>query len=157
MTPQSFRLSGPESLNDSASPSPARANNRLSRYLQVIQLHLFIYVGYYNFILNVPIFLIISIIRIKYLLFVGVNSFVTIENKMYFSFKSNGSGNTTGNGTARVSPAGDNVVRPRIVTIIRNGVKPRKVNFLYFISSQILWAHFDVSKKTSSKTVHQAL
>ncbi|KAL0850283.1 hypothetical protein ABMA28_012120 [Loxostege sticticalis] len=73
VTPQSFRLSGPESLSDSASPSPARANNRLSRYLQA-----------------------------------------------------NGS-STTGNGTARVSPAGDNVVRPRIVTIIRNGVKPRKV------------------------------
>ncbi|KAL4706816.1 hypothetical protein ACJJTC_010050 [Scirpophaga incertulas] len=72
-TPHSFRLSGPESLSDSASPSPARANNRLSRYLQ-----------------------------------------------------SNGS-NTTGNGTPRVSPAGENVVRPRIVTIIRNGVKPRKV------------------------------
>ncbi|XP_041973651.1 serine/threonine-protein kinase GD17699 [Aricia agestis] len=71
-TPQSFRLSGPESL-DSASPSPARANNRLSRYLQT-----------------------------------------------------NGS-NTTGNGSPRVSPAGDNVVRPRIVTILRNGVKPRKV------------------------------
>lgn len=35
VTPQSFRLSGPESLSDSASPSPARANNRLSRYLQV--------------------------------------------------------------------------------------------------------------------------
>lgn len=35
-TPQSFRLSGPESFGDSASPSPARANNRLSRYLQVI-------------------------------------------------------------------------------------------------------------------------
>lgn len=34
-TPQSFRLSGPESFGDSASPSPARANNRLSRYLQV--------------------------------------------------------------------------------------------------------------------------
>ncbi|XP_045542384.1 serine/threonine-protein kinase GA29083 [Papilio machaon] len=74
VTPQSFRLSGPESLNDSASPSPARANNRPSRYLLT-----------------------------------------------------NGSNNTTGNGTARVSPAGDNVVRPRIVTIIRNGVKPRKV------------------------------
>ncbi|CAH2068489.1 unnamed protein product, partial [Iphiclides podalirius] len=74
ITPQSFRLSGPESLSDSASPSPARANNRLSRYLLT-----------------------------------------------------NGSNNTTGNGTARVSPAGDNVVRPRIVTIIRNGVKPRKV------------------------------
>ncbi|CAK1599687.1 unnamed protein product [Parnassius mnemosyne] len=74
VTPQSFRLSGPEALNDSASPSPARANNRLSRYLQT-----------------------------------------------------NGSSNATGNGTARVSPAGDNVVRPRIVTIIRNGVKPRKV------------------------------
>lgn len=73
VTPQSFRLSGPESLNDSASPSPARANNRLSRYLQA-----------------------------------------------------NGS-TPTSNGTARVSPAGDNVVRPRIVTIIRNGVKPRKV------------------------------
>ncbi|XP_026725930.1 serine/threonine-protein kinase GA29083 [Trichoplusia ni] len=74
VTPQSFRLSGPESLSDSSSPSPARANNRLSRYLQA-----------------------------------------------------NGSSTTTGNGTARVSPAGDNVVRPRIVTIIRNGVKPRKV------------------------------
>ncbi|XP_046967507.1 serine/threonine-protein kinase GA29083 [Vanessa cardui] len=73
VTPQSFRLSGPESLSDSASPSPARANNRLSRYLQT-----------------------------------------------------NGS-NSTGNGTPRVSPAGDNVIRPRIVTIIRNGVKPRKV------------------------------
>ncbi|XP_052737286.1 serine/threonine-protein kinase GA29083 [Bicyclus anynana] len=73
VTPQSFRLSGPESLNDSCSPSPARANNRLSRYLQT-----------------------------------------------------NGS-NSTGNETPRVSPAGDNVVRPRIVTIIRNGVKPRKV------------------------------
>ncbi|KAI5642534.1 protein kinase domain-containing protein [Phthorimaea operculella] len=72
VTPQSFRLSGPESL-DSASPSPARANNRLSRYLQA-----------------------------------------------------NGS-STTGNGTARVSPAGENAVRPRIVTVIRNGVKPRKV------------------------------
>lgn len=35
VTPQSFRLSGPESLSDSSSPSPARANNRLSRYLQV--------------------------------------------------------------------------------------------------------------------------
>ncbi|CAH2100045.1 unnamed protein product [Euphydryas editha] len=73
VTPQSFRLSGPESLSDSASPSPARANNRLSRYLQT-----------------------------------------------------NGS-NSTGNGTPRVSPAGENVIRPRIVTIIRNGVKPRKV------------------------------
>ncbi|CAG9110858.1 hypothetical protein JYU34_011104 [Plutella xylostella] len=72
VTPQSFRLSGPESL-DAASPSPARANHRLSRYLQT-----------------------------------------------------NGSA-TTGNGTARVSPAGDSAVRPRIVTIIRNGVKPRKV------------------------------
>ncbi|CAH4016432.1 unnamed protein product [Pieris brassicae] len=73
VTPQSFRLSGPETLSDSASPSPARANNRLSKYLQT-----------------------------------------------------NGS-TTTGNGSPRVSPAGDNVVRPRIVTIIRNGVKPRKV------------------------------
>ncbi|XP_050665348.1 serine/threonine-protein kinase GA29083 [Leptidea sinapis] len=73
VTPQSFRLSGPESLNDTSSPSPARANNRLSRYLQT-----------------------------------------------------NGN-STTGNGSPRVSPAGDNVVRPRIVTIIRNGVKPRKV------------------------------
>lgn len=73
VTPQSFRLSGPESLSDSASPSPARANNRLSRYLQT-----------------------------------------------------NGS-STTGNGTPRISPAGENVVRPRLVSIIRNGVKPRKV------------------------------
>lgn len=40
ITPQSFRLSGPESVSDSASPSPARANNRLSRYLLV---------RYYNF------------------------------------------------------------------------------------------------------------
>lgn len=47
-------------------------------------------------------------------------------SKIYF-FQTNGSNNPTGNGTARVSPAGDNVVRPRIVTIIRNGVKPRKV------------------------------
>ncbi|OWR48447.1 Calcium/calmodulin-dependent protein kinase type 1 [Danaus plexippus plexippus] len=73
VTPQSFRLSGPESLSDSSSPAPARANNRISRYLQT-----------------------------------------------------NGS-NSTGNGSPRVSPAGDNVVRPHIVTIIRNGVKPRKV------------------------------
>lgn len=73
ITPQSFRLSGPESLSDGSSPSPARANNRLSRYLQT-----------------------------------------------------NGSA-IPGNGTARVSPASDSVVRPRIVTIIRNGVKPRKV------------------------------
>lgn len=72
VTPQSFRLSGPESLSDSASPSPARVH-RMSRHSQA-----------------------------------------------------NGS-STTGNGTARVSPAGDNAVRPRIVTIIRNGVKPRKV------------------------------
>ncbi|GBP12113.1 hypothetical protein EVAR_5936_1 [Eumeta japonica] len=72
ITPSSFRLSGPESLGDSASPSPARAHNRLSRYWQT-----------------------------------------------------NGS-STTGNGTARVSPAGE-TVRPRIVTLIRNGVKPRKV------------------------------
>ncbi|XP_053601093.1 serine/threonine-protein kinase GA29083 isoform X2 [Plodia interpunctella] len=73
VTPQSFRLSGPESLSDSASPSPARANNKGSR-----------------------------------------------------CFPANGS-STTSNGTARISPAGDSVVRPRIVTIIRNGVKPRKV------------------------------
>lgn len=39
VTPQSFRLSGPESLSDNASPSPARANNRpVSRYLQVSSL-----------------------------------------------------------------------------------------------------------------------
>lgn len=38
VTPQSFRLSGPESLSDSSSPSPARANNRLSRYLQVMSI-----------------------------------------------------------------------------------------------------------------------
>ncbi|XP_028025189.1 serine/threonine-protein kinase GA29083-like [Bombyx mandarina] len=73
VTPQSFRLSGPESLNDSSSPSPARANHRTPRCMPA-----------------------------------------------------NGS-STTGNGTPRVSPAGENVVRPRLVTIIRNGVKPRKV------------------------------
>ncbi|XP_037300310.1 serine/threonine-protein kinase GA29083 [Manduca sexta] len=72
VTPQSFRLSGPESLSDSASPSPARANN---------------------------------------------NKWPRCPN----------GSSTTGNGTPRISPAGENVVRPRLVTIIRNGVKPRKV------------------------------
>lgn len=55
-------------------------------------------------------------------------------------FQANGS-STTGNGTARVSPAGDNVVRPRIVTIIRNGVKPRKVRHL-FIYLHATMCHF---------------